>query len=134
MTKNAMDTDRNVLGGPLACCCLEPLTGFYRDGHCRTGVADVGSHVICAQVTDAFLQFSRTRGNDLITPRPELRFPGLRAGDQWCLCAVRWREALEAGVAPPVRLDATHERALDFVTREQLQAHALPNTANAHAG
>lgn len=120
-----MDTHRNILGTALQCCCLDPLTGFYRDGHCRTGVADVGSHVICAQITQEFLDFTHSRGNDLSTPRPEFRFPGLKPGDKWCLCALRWREALEAGMAPPVYLDATHERALAFVTMEQLQDHAV---------
>jgi uncharacterized protein (DUF2237 family) len=126
-----METHRNILGAALQCCCLDPLTGFYRDGHCRTGVADTGSHVICAQITQEFLEFTLHRGNDLRTPRPELRFPGLKPGDKWCLCAIRWREALDAGVAPPVYLDATHERALEFVTMEQLQAHGLSLTTHA---
>lgn len=116
---------RNVLRGPLACCCEVPVTGFYRDGYCHTGPQDVGSHTVCARITADFLEFSRRRGNDLGTPQPQYRFPGLRPGDQWCLCAARWREALEAGVAPPVRLAATHERALEIVTLEQLAPHAL---------
>jgi uncharacterized protein (DUF2237 family) len=116
---------RNVLGGPLAVCSADPLTGFYRTGCCDTGPDDVGVHVVCAQVTAEFLAFSRSRGNDLITPRPEYGFPGLRPGDRWCLCATRWREALEAGVAPPVVLAATHEAALDIVRREDLLRHAL---------
>ena len=116
---------RNVLGGPLIACCMEPRTGFFRDGHCHTGPQDLGSHTVCAQLTAEFLRFSVARGNDLVTPRPEFGFPGLRPGDRWCLCVARWAEALEARVAPPVLLSATHERALDVVTLAQLQAHAL---------
>ena len=116
---------RNVLGGPLLCCCLAPRTGFFRDGHCHTGPTDFGSHTVCAQVTAEFLQFSVQRGNDLVTPHPEFGFPGLKPGDRWCLCVARWREALQAGVAPPVVLSATHELALEGVTLAQLQAHAL---------
>lgn len=116
---------RNVLGGPLDCCCTAPRTGFYRDGYCHTGPQDLGSHTVCALMTDEFLAFSRRRGNDLVTPRPEFGFPGLKAGDRWCLCVSRWKEALEAGVAPRVLLTACHERALQVVTLEQLQAHAL---------
>ena len=116
---------RNVLGGPLATCCTAPMTGFYRDGNCHTGPQDTGTHVVCARVTQAFLEFSVARGNDLVTPVPQLRFPGLNPGDKWCLCALRWKEALDAGVAPPVVLAATHEKALDFVTLEDLKRHAL---------
>ena len=115
----------NVLGGPLAPCGLDPLTGFYRDGCCNTGYEDSGIHVICAQMTREFLEFSRRRGNDLITPAPARGFPGLRPGDRWCLCAGRWREALDAGVAPPVILAATHEEALAVVSLEELRRHAL---------
>ncbi len=115
----------NVLGTSLKACCLDPQTGFYRDGFCRTGPQDTGRHVICAEMTEAFLKFSRSRGNDLITPRPEYDFPGLRAGDRWCVCAMRWKEALDAGVAPPVRLEACHENALQFTSLADLQAHAL---------
>ncbi len=114
---------RNVFGAPLACCCTSPLTGFNRDGYCHTGPHDLGSHTVCAEMTAAFLDFSRRHGNDLATPRPEFGFPGLRPGDRWCLCVSRWKEALEAGVAPPVLLAATHEKALEVVTLEQLQAH-----------
>ena len=114
---------RNVFGAPLACCCTSPLTGFNRDGYCHTGPHDLGSHTVCAEMTAAFLDFSRRHGNDLVTPRPEFGFPGLRPGDRWCLCVSRWKEALEAGVAPPVLLAATHEKALEVVTLEQLQAH-----------
>ena len=116
---------RNVLGGPLAPCCEDPATGFYRDGYCHTGPQDVGSHTVCARLTEAFLEFSLLRGNDLTTPRPEFDFPGLRPGDRWCLCIARWHEALGAGVAPPVVLAATHEKALAVVTLEQLSRHAL---------
>lgn len=122
---NSPSSARNVLGGPLACCCERPRTGFYRDGYCHTGPQDVGSHTVCAQMTAEFLRFSRARGNDLSTPRPEFAFPGLKPGDRWCLCAARWREALAAGVAPPVVLTACHERALQVVTLDELAAHAL---------
>jgi len=115
---------RNVLGGPLECCCTEPRTGFYRDGYCHTGPLDAGSHTVCAVMTAPFLDFSRRRGNDLTTPRPEHQFPGLTAGDRWCLCVSRWKEALAAGCAPPVLLTACHERALGVVTLAQLRAHA----------
>jgi len=101
-----------------------PATGFNRDGYCHTGPQDIGSHTVCAIVTDAFLAFSRARGNDLVTPRPEYQFPGLKAGDRWCLCVSRWKQALDADVAPSVILTACHERALEVVTLEQLQAHA----------
>jgi uncharacterized protein (DUF2237 family) len=114
----------NVLGGPLQACSYDPLTGFHRDGCCDTGPDDFGLHAVCARVTDAFLQFSLARGNDLITPRPEYRFKGLKAGDRWCLCAARWLEAYEAGVAPPVVLEATHEAALGVVPMKALLAHA----------
>lgn len=117
-------TALNVLGKALLPCSFDPLTGYWRDGCCHTDELDQGSHVVCARVTDAFLQYSLARGNDLITPRPSHRFAGLRAGDRWCLCASRWREALEAGVAPPVVLDSTHEKALAFVSLEQLLSNA----------
>jgi uncharacterized protein (DUF2237 family) len=120
-----MPSGKNVLGGPLQSCCTDPMTGFYRTGRCETGPGDIGLHVICAQVTAEFLAFSRARGNDLTTPVPEADFPGLVPGDRWCLCATRWKEALEAGVAPPVILEATHMSALEFVSLEELQAHAV---------
>lgn len=116
---------RNVLGTELVPCSYDPLTGFFRDGCCDTHDADVGAHVICAKVTAAFLAFSALRGNDLSTPRPEMRFRGLKPGDRWCMSALRWKEALDAGVAPPVVLHSTHERALDYVLLEALQSHAL---------
>jgi len=119
------DQALNVLGTPLLACSFDPLTGYYRDGCCNTDHNDHGSHVVCAKVTQAFLDFSVSRGNDLVTPRPEFRFAGLKAGDRWCLCARRWLEAFEAGVAPPVVLAATHRKALEIVTIEQLQACAL---------
>jgi len=116
---------RNVLGGPLATCCTAPLTGFYRDGSCHSGPQDVGTHVVCAQVIPEFLEFSVARGNDLVTPVPQFHFPGLDPGDKWCLCALRWKEAFDAGVAPPVVLAATHEKALEFVSLEALKRHAV---------
>lgn len=115
----------NVLGTDLRACCHEPRTGFYRDGTCRTGPGDHGLHVVCAEMTEEFLQFSRSRGNDLTTPVPELAFPGLLPGDRWCLCVTRWQEALEAGCAPAVVLEATHVSALEFVTLEELRAHQV---------
>ncbi len=121
-----MNEARNVLGGPLEVCCCAPITGWYRDGFCRTDAQDRGAHVVCAEVTDEFLEFSRRRGNDLSTPRPEFSFPGLKGGDRWCLCAARWQEALEAGMAPPVVLASTEESALKVCRLEDLKAHALP--------
>ena len=116
---------KNVLGGPLLACSFAPLTGFFRDGCCNTEAEDAGTHVVCTKVTAEFLRFSKQSGNDLSTPRPEYRFAGLKPGDRWCLCVTRWLEALEADVAPPVVLEATHARALDFVTLEVLTRHAL---------
>ena len=115
----------NVLGTGLVPCSYDPLTGFYRDGCCNTDADDAGSHVVCVKLTARFLAFSAARGNDLSTPRPEHRFRGLKDGDRWCLCAMRWREAFEAGAAPHVVLESTHERALDFIELSSLQAHAL---------
>ncbi|WP_417547697.1 DUF2237 family protein [Marinobacter segnicrescens] len=121
----AQDESINVLGEPLEDCGTDPVTGFFRDGCCNTGPEDVGSHTVCAVVTDEFLAFSRSRGNDLSTPRPEFGFPGLRPGDGWCLCAARWREALEAGCAPRVRLKATHRAALDICDLADLKRHSV---------
>lgn len=121
----------NVLGSALIACSYDPLTGYFRDGCCRTDETDTGSHLICARMTDEFLEFSRLVGNDLITPRPEWRFRGLRAGDRWCLCATRWRQALLAGVAPPVILESTHHKALEFVSLEDLQRHRWQGTNQA---
>ena len=119
---------RNVLGTELVPCSYDPLTGFFRDGCCTTDASDAGSHLICARMTDEFLQYSLERGNDLITPRPEHRFAGLQAGDRWCLCASRWRDALLAGVAPPVVMESTHLRALQFVDIEQLEKNRFQST------
>jgi uncharacterized protein len=116
---------KNVLGEQLELCCTSPLTGYYRDGFCRTGGQDFGAHVVCAQMTAEFLEFTKLRGNDLSTPMPQFNFPGLQAGDRWCLCAQRWQEAMEAGVAPPVVLSATHARALEVVSLNELKKHAL---------
>ncbi|NBW97029.1 MAG: DUF2237 domain-containing protein [Planctomycetia bacterium] len=118
--------DRNVLGGPLIPCSHEPLTGFFRDGCCRTGQADEGVHTVCSVMTADFLEFTVAAGNDLVTPRPEWNFPGLVAGDRWCLCAARWLEAARAGRAPPVVLEATHEKSLDVVPFELLRKNAVP--------
>jgi uncharacterized protein (DUF2237 family) len=116
-------TPKNVLGAELEACSFDPLTGYFRDGCCNTDETDLGSHFVCVRVTEAFLTFSRSRGNDLVTPRPEYRFAGLKAGQRWCLCANRWRDALEAGCAPPVILASTHTKALEFVTMAQLEKH-----------
>lgn len=116
-------TVKNVLGTELIPCSYDPLTGYFRDGCCNTDESDLGSHLVCVRVTGDFLAFSASRGNDLGTPRPEHRFAGLKPGDRWCLCANRWREALEAGFAPQVVLESTHIKALEFVTRAQLEKH-----------
>lgn len=120
-----MDAKLNVLGEPLLPCSENPVTGFFRDGCCNTSKEDVGMHVVCVRVTREFLEFSRFRGNDLSTPMPEFGFPGLKPGDQWCLCAARWQEALEAGAAPRVVLQATHAAALKVVRLENLKKYAL---------
>jgi hypothetical protein len=122
-----MEKAQNVLGTDLEPCSLSPLTGFFRDGSCHTGVTDVGSHTVCVRVTDEFLNISQIMGNDLSTPQPRFGFPGLKPGDRWCLCAPRWQEALEAGVAPPVILRATHEAALEHVAMADLVKHAAPD-------
>ena len=116
---------KNVLGGELQSCCTDPMTGFYRDGFCRTGVDDTGRHTVCIEATDEFLAFSKAVGNDLSTPMPQYHFPGLKDGDKWCLCMLRWREALEHGMAPRVYLEATHEAALTVVSLEDLKQHAV---------
>ena len=120
-----MNTSKNVLGGALLACSYSPLTGFYRTGCCETGPDDLGRHVVCVKVDAAFLDFSRRAGNDLSTPRPEYRFAGLKPGDRWCLCAPRWKEALDAGAAPQVVLEATHEETLAIVTLGVLKDHAV---------
>lgn len=118
---------KNVLGEDLQSCCFDPMTGYYRDGFCRTDGRDRGAHTVCAIMTDEFLEFSKSRGNDLSTPLPEFGFPGLKAGDQWCLCAARWVEAEEAGKAPRVILEACHERTLDYTDLETLKRYARMN-------
>jgi uncharacterized protein len=119
------NTDQNVLGTELQTCCTSPMTGFLRTGSCVTGPQDLGTHVVCAQITAEFLAFTKSHGNDLGTPVPAYNFPGLNPGDKWCLCASRWQQALEAGVAPPVDLVATHSTALKFVSLTDLQQHAI---------
>jgi len=111
---------KNILGTELESCCFEPKTGFYRDGFCKTGEEDYGTHVVCAIMTDEFLEYTKTKGNDLSTPKPEWQFPGLKAGDKWCLCILRWLEAEKAGKAPQVVLEATHEKALEYTDFEVL--------------
>ena len=115
----------NVLGGTLQTCCTSPLTGFYRNGRCDTGPEDAGVHTVCVKVSDDFLAFSLAQGNDLVTPRPQWNFPGLQAGDCWCLCAARWKEALDAGAAPKIRLAATHEATLQLVSLDELIKYAI---------
>lgn len=117
--------DKNVLGGTLRACSTDPTTGFYRTGSCETGPRDTGRHVVCTEMTEAFLRFTKAQGNDLSTPRPEWNFPGLEPGDRWCVCAARWQEALEAGVAPPVVLSATHQQALERLDLDDLKAYAV---------
>ena len=118
------ETARNVLGGELMPCSIDPVTGFYRNGCCETGPEDLGLHTVCAVMTDAFLAFSKSMGNDLSTPRPEYGFGGLKPGDRWCLCAPRWKEALDAGMAPKIVLEATHEETLAIVPLGVLKDHA----------
>ena len=119
-----MSDSNNIFGEPLQMCSLQPKTGFYRDGCCETGPEDTGRHVVCAVMTEAFLAFSASMGNDLSTPRPEYSFPGLQPGDRWCLCALRWKEAYDAGVAPLVVLESTHEAALHYAGMDALVKHA----------
>lgn len=120
---------KNIFGEPLKSCCTNPITGFYRDGFCRTDEEDVGEHVVCVVVTAEFLHYSKSRGNDLTTPRPLYGFPGLQPGDQWCLCALRWKEAFEDGFAPKVVLESTDESALDYVAINDLILHAVKSHA-----
>lgn len=124
-----MSEPKNVLGQKLESCCKFPMTGFYRDGYCRTGPEDVGRHTVCVRMTAEFLAFSREAGNDLSTPYPQMDFPGLIPGDQWCLCAARWKEAFESGAAPEVVLSATHESALEIIKLEDLKKHAVSENA-----
>ena len=119
------DPDRNVVGGSLLACSRDPITGFYRDGCCATGPEDLGSHTVCCVTTPEFLEFSLRAGNDLSTPMPQYSFPGLKGGDKWCLVAVRWKQALEDGMAPKVILEATHESTLEIVTLKDLKEYAI---------
>lgn len=120
-----MTEARNVLGGKLETCCTDPMTGYYRDGKCSTGAGDMGAHLVCAQLTEEFLSFTKSRGNDLSTPMLEYNFPGLKPGDCWCLCASRWKEAMDAGVAPPVVLAATHALMVEYVSLSELKQYAV---------
>ena len=120
-----MEQQKNVLDSELQVCGIDPMTGFYRDGCCNTGPGDVGTHTVCAIMTDEFLEYSKSKGNDLITPRPEFDFPGLKPGDAWCLCALRWEEARQAGCAPRVKLTSTNIKTLEMVEFEDLKAHQI---------
>ena len=121
----SLTTAKNVLGDPLESCSHNPKTGFFRDGYCNTNQADTGTHIVCAVVTEAFLSFTKSNGNDLSTPRPEYDFPGLKPGDGWCLCVLRWKEALDFGVAPKLKLRSTHEKVLKYVDKAILLDHAI---------
>lgn len=125
MSKVTVKQDKNLLGGPLLACSYAPLTGFMRDGCCSTGPNDLGRHVVCAKVSEEFLEFQLRMGNDLISPQPQYRFAGLKPGDRWCVCATRWMEAFEAGVAPMVYLEGTNESALQIIPLELLLEHSL---------
>tara|TARA_X000001036_G_scaffold406867_1_gene415885 strand:+ start:27 stop:398 length:372 start_codon:yes stop_codon:yes gene_type:complete len=116
---------KNILGTELQSCCVDPITGFFRDGYCRTNQMDHGTHVICVVVTDEFLEFTKSKGNDLSAPRPEFQFPGLIAGDGWCLCAMRWKEAHDAGVAPPLKPESTHEKTLELINKSSLEKYYI---------
>ena len=120
-----LEDQLNVFGEPVETCSMRPMTGFYRSGCCHTGPDDFGIHTVCVEVSEDFLAFSKSRGNDLSTPMPEFGFPGLEPGDRWCLCAARWKEAMDAGMAPRVVLTATHERTLEVVSLEELKPYAL---------
>lgn len=122
-----MNEPKNVFGNKLITCSISPLTGFYRDGCCKTGLQDSGTHTVCAQITDEFLRYTKSKGNDLSTPIPAYGFPGLKEGDFWCLCAMRWKEAFLAGKAPKIKLEATHEKTLEFISIEELKKYALEN-------
>ena len=125
MIEDSIAQSLNVFGQPLELCCDNPKTGFYRDGFCNTGSIDLGTHVVCAEMTKEFLDYTKSKGNDLSTPNPIYDFPGLKPGDFWCLCALRWKEAYEAGVAPNVKLEATHDKALEYLTMNQLIEKAI---------
>lgn len=123
---NTEKTDQNnVFGEPLQSCCFEPATGVFRDGFCNTDINDPGLHIVCARMTKEFLEYSLLQGNDLITPKPDSNFPGLQEGDRWCLCAMRWKQAFEAGLAPPVYLKSTHEQTLQVTTLQNLKSCAI---------
>ena len=122
---NPQINQANVLGTALASCCFSPLTGFYRNGFCHTGSQDIGLHTVCAKMTREFLEFSVAKGNDLVTPLPEVGFPGLQPNDYWCVCALRWIEALDAGVAPPIKLEACHDSLLELVDLAILKQYAI---------
>jgi len=122
---STMSATLNVYGKPIEMCCSDPVTGFYRDGKCITGPDDYGTHIVCAKVTTEFLEYSKSKGNDLITCRPEYSFPGLKDGDCWCLCISRWLEAKQNGVAPPINLKATHQKALEYVDIETLEGYSV---------
>ena len=121
--------DKNIFGEPLKSCCETPPTGYFRDGFCRSCKSDLGSHTVCVEITNEFLNFSASKGNDLISPNPMYNFPGLKAGDKWCLCALRWLEAFEAGCAPKVELESTDEKALKFVKINDLILHSKKNNS-----
>ena len=125
MIEDTIAQSLNVFGQPLELCCDNPKTGFYRDGFCNTGSIDLGTHVVCAEMTKEFLDYTKSKGNDLSTPNPIYDFPGLKPGDCWCLCALRWKEAYEVGVAPNVKLEATHDKALEYLTMNQLIEKAI---------
>ena len=125
MIEDTIAQSLNVFGQPLELCCDNPKTGFYRDGFCNTGSIDLGTHVVCAEMTKEFLDYTKLKGNDLSTPNTIYDFPGLKPGDCWCLCALRWKEAYEAGVAPKVKLEATHDKALEYLTMYQLIEKAI---------
>jgi uncharacterized protein len=120
-----MKNSRNVLGQKLQICCTSPMTGYFRNGKCDTSPQDYGVHLVCAQVTTEFLEFTKTQGNDLSTPLPAYGFPGLKSGDRWCLCAARWQEALDVGLAPPVVLESTHEEVINHIPLAILQKHSI---------
>ena len=120
-----MPDDKNVFGEELESCSTNPMTGFFRDGCCRADAQDVGMHLVCAEVTEEFLEFSKATGNDLSTPNPDFDFPGLKPGDRWCVCALRWKEAMDNGVAPPVVLTSTHQSVLELISIEDLKRHSL---------
>lgn len=124
-----MFSAKNILGGELSACCTDPMTGFFRDGHCHTNHSDQGTHVVCAVMTDEFLRFSKARGNDLITPNSFYEFPGLKVGDGWCLCIARWKQAHNNGVGPPIKANATHQNALQFVPLEVLMSYNIDNAS-----